>query len=207
MSAPASLVYPKLVVFDLDECVYHPEMYSLHVVPTKNDCVRGDLGGGYEGVIGVKSGSETIRLFPGALKVMQRILAGDYPGMRIAAASSADTPLAVRIGRAALELLEVAPGVTVRSVFALGFPQDYDGNMQIGRSPPLSSKKEQTHFPILRRETGVEYADMLFFDDCNWGDNVGNVNRALGVVGQRTPHGLTESDWSDGLHLYAQTRT
>eukprot|EP00605_Chrysophyceae_sp_TOSAG23-4_P002152 GSChrysophyteH1.ASY1.ANO1.2380.1 assembled CDS len=177
MSAPASLVYPKLVVFDLDECVYHPEMYSLHVVPTKNDCV------------------------------MQRILAGDYPGMRIAAASSADTPLAVRIGRAALELLEVAPGVTVRSVFALGFPQDYDGNMQIGRSPPLSSKKEQTHFPILRRETGVEYADMLFFDDCNWGDNVGNVNRALGVVGQRTPHGLTESDWSDGLHLYAQTRT
>jgi hypothetical protein len=34
--------------------------------------------------------------------------------MRVACASSADTPLAVRIGKSALALLEVVPGVTVR---------------------------------------------------------------------------------------------
>ena len=34
-----------------------------------------------------------------------------YPGMRIAAASSADTPHAVAIGRSALDLLEVRENV------------------------------------------------------------------------------------------------
>lgn len=39
------------------------------------------------------------------------LLSGEYGStMRIAAASSADTPQAVRIGRAAMDLLEVQPG-------------------------------------------------------------------------------------------------
>jgi magnesium-dependent phosphatase 1 len=65
-----------------------------------------------------------------------------------AAASSADTPLAVSIGRKAMTMLEVAPGVTVRQVFALGWPEGFEGNMQIGRTSPLSSDKAHTHFPI-----------------------------------------------------------
>ena len=36
--------------------------------------------------------------------------------MRLAAASSADTPFAVQIGRAAMRILEVVPGVTVEEV-------------------------------------------------------------------------------------------
>jgi hypothetical protein len=36
--------------------------------------------------------------------------------MRLAAASSANTPLAVKIGRAAMQILEVVPGVTVEEV-------------------------------------------------------------------------------------------
>ena len=42
--------------------------------------------------------------------------AGKYPGMRLAAASSANSPLAVKIGRAAMQILEVVPGVTVEEV-------------------------------------------------------------------------------------------
>jgi magnesium-dependent phosphatase 1 len=189
----SSTASPLLAVFDLDHCLYFPEMYLLSKVPQITDAVRGKLGKlDQEGVIGVKSANETISLFPGALSVLQDIYAGKHPGLRIAAASSADTPLACAIGRAALGILEVVPGVTVRDVFALGWPEGFDGNMQIGRSPPLSDHKEQTHFPILQRNCGIGYRDMLFFDDCNWGDNVGACERALGVIGVRTPHGLQE---------------
>jgi magnesium-dependent phosphatase 1 len=59
----------------------------------------------------------------GSLHALQRYYAGDFPGMRLATASSADTPLAVRIGRSALGLLEVIPGVTVREVLAIGWAE------------------------------------------------------------------------------------
>ena len=82
-------------------------MYTLSDIPGPADAIRGDLNGKGEGVVGVRSGRDVIELFPGALQAMQRILAGEYgPEMRIAAASSADTPKAVRIGRAAMAILE-----------------------------------------------------------------------------------------------------
>ena len=113
------MALPKLVVFDLDECVWSPEMYTLSVVPSASDVVRGDLGRGKgEGVVGVKSGGDVIRIFPGALAAIQRVLDGEYGSeMRLAAASSADTPRAVSIGRAAMALLEVRPGVTLLDAF------------------------------------------------------------------------------------------
>ena len=88
-------VFPKLAVFDLDMCLWVPEMYTLDTIPSKDDAVLGNLSEGQIGVVAVKSGWETIRLFPAALKVLQDFYVGEYPGMRIAAASSADTPLAV----------------------------------------------------------------------------------------------------------------
>ena len=64
-----------------------------------------------KGVIGVKSGGQVIKIFPGALRVLQAIHAGKYPGpMRLATASSADTPRAVQIGKAAMAILEIVPG-------------------------------------------------------------------------------------------------
>jgi magnesium-dependent phosphatase 1 len=199
---------PKLIVFDLDECLWSPEMYQLDEIPNADkSCIRGMLGrSGKEGVVGVKSGRATVQLHPGAMLALQEFYNGKYPGMRIAAASSADTPHAVKIGRASLGLLEVVPGVTVRQVFNQGWDEGFEGNMQIGRTPPLSSRKEVTHFPILKEHTGIAYEDMLFFDDCNWGDHVGNVKRTCGVVGHRTPHGLQEDDWIAGLKLYAESK-
>lgn len=200
---------PSLVVFDLDECVWHPEMYTLDEVPTDDAAHRvvGPLAGG-TGVVGVRSGSATIALYPGALKALQELHAGKYPDMRAATASSADTPHAVAIGRAALSILEVVPGVTVRQVLARGFAPGFGGNLQIGRTPPLSSNKAETHFPILKRETGVPYNGMLFFDDCNWGDHCTKVARGCkGVVAQKTPHGMTEAEWAKGLKKFAEAHS
>ena len=180
-------------------------MYTLSDIPQSGDAVRGKLGElGVEGVISVKSGYDQIRIFPAALKILQDYYTEQFPPtMRIAAASSADTPLAVEIGRAAMGILEVLPGVTLREVFAKGWPQGFGGNLQIGRTPPLSANKAETHFPILKKETNIDYDKMIFFDDCNWGDHCSKVS-VLGVTTQRTPRGLQQREWLQCLTLYNQ---
>ena len=155
-------------------------------------------------MIAVKSGKENIRLFPGAVVALQDIYSGRYPGVRIAAASSADTPLAVSIAKRAIEMLEILPNVTMRDVFSVGWEDGFDGNLQIGRTPPLSSDKSRTHFPILRERTGIEYSKMVFFDDCNWSDHCSAVaSLCPGVVTQRTPNGLQEDEFLCALSAYA----
>jgi magnesium-dependent phosphatase 1 len=179
-------------------------MYELSEIPSR--AIRGDLGEHGEGVIGVLSGHERIELFPDAREVLQALYLGNYgDDIRIAAASSANTPLAVKIGRTVMSILEILPGVTMREVFAKGWPENFEGNLQIGRSPPLSPNKATTHFPILRQETGIEYDKMIFFDDCNWGDHCTAVQRQCpGVVAQCTPHGLTIAHWNTAMKEFDQ---
>jgi magnesium-dependent phosphatase 1 len=156
------------------------------------------------------SGGHRISLHPGALLAMQQHWDGAYGGMKVAFASSADTPFAEKVGRASLKLLEVVPGTTVWDV-ATG--RDWEGRdvHQIGRQPPLSSNKARSHFPFLKRETGIRYDRMLFFDDCNWGDHCGMVasqckeaDTNLGPAVVRTPNGLRVADWEKGLEVYAK---
>ena len=104
--------------------------------------------------------------------------------------------------------MEVVPGVSVWDVLM----RDWDGVdvNQIGRQPPLSPNKAKTHFPRLREATGVPYNEMLFFDDCNWGDHCGQVaagcqeDNGVGPVTVRTPRGLQEADFSEGLRAFRE---
>ena len=192
--------WPKLLVFDLDMCLWSPEMYTLDEIPKPSDCISGTLGSrdGHElrGVVGCKSGGSVIKLFDDARLILQDYYLGLFPPeTRIAAASSANTPHAVAIGRAAMSLLEIMPGVSMRSVFQRGWPEEFTGHMQIGRTPPLSSDKAASHFPLIQSATQISYREMVFFDDCNWGDHVGSVERMHNVVGQRTPKGLTRREF------------
>lgn len=165
--AAADPSVPTLTVFDLDACLWDKEMFEMPAVPEDPaDAVKGDLNGRGEGTVGVRSGPHRISLHRGALQALQEHADGKHPGMRIACASSADTPFAEQIGRKTLTMLEVLPGVTVWDLLM----RDWDGRdvNQIGRQPPLSSNKAETHFPRLREATGVPFDEMLFFDDCNW---------------------------------------
>lgn len=199
--------YPELTVYDMDACLWDQEMYEMTDMPSKT--VLGDLNGRGEGVIGVMSGRNKISLHKGSLLSLQEHYDNAYPGMKIAMASSADTPFAEKVGRASLKILEVIPGVTVWDILMRDW-DEIDVN-QIGRQPPLSSNKSATHFPFLREKTGIRYDRMLFFDDCNWGDHCGMVelnckedDNGKGPVTVRTPRGLGEKEWRMGLEKYAQ---
>ena len=165
--AAADASVPTLCVFDLDACLWDKEMFEMPAVPEDpEDAVKGNLNGRGEGTVGVRSGPHRISLHCGALQALQEHADGKHPGMRIACASSADTPFAEQVGRKTLTMLEVLPGVTVWDLLM----RDWDGRdvNQIGRQAPLSSNKAETHFPRLREATGVPFDQMLFFDDCNW---------------------------------------
>ena len=60
---------PSLCVLDLDMCAWSPEMYMLGDMPDRP--IIGDLNGRGEGVVGVHSGVDVIKLFPGALAALQ----------------------------------------------------------------------------------------------------------------------------------------
>jgi magnesium-dependent phosphatase 1 len=204
MVTPADLsILPKLVVFDLDDCLWHPEMYTLTEIPT--EAAVGDLGAYGRGNIGAISGGEIIQLYPDALTILQQIYLGSYGDIRIAIASSADTPLAVQIGRTAMNIIEILPGISFRMVLQRGWPIDFQDHLQIGRTPPLSPEKGKTHFPRIQYATQIQYEEMIFFDDCTWSDNCGNVEEHChGVVTQRTPTGLQLSEWNNCLQKYAK---
>ena len=65
-------------------------MYTLHTKPSAP--VLGPLGEAGEGVVGVKSGGQTVRIFPEALQVLQRIAAGEFEGVTFGLASSSEEP-------------------------------------------------------------------------------------------------------------------
>ena len=68
-------VLPKLIVFDLDMCLWSPEMYELNEIPisAEKNGIKGKLNdeGTMEGITAVKSGTDLIKLFPASLKILQ----------------------------------------------------------------------------------------------------------------------------------------
>ena len=182
-------VLPKMIVFDLDSCLWDPEVYILNGMPSK--AIKGKLPCGNEGIIGAADNQYTVKLHPGAFVALNELRGGD---IKIAAASSSLEP---RYSMECLRLLEVAPGVNALSCF------DY---MQIGRTGKLTSRKT-THFKYLKEESGIDFKDMLFFDDCNWDNHVKDLRKTIGVIGFETPSGLQISDYRNGLALFNKERS
>eukprot|EP00566_Odontella_aurita_P016871 CAMPEP_0113541924 /NCGR_PEP_ID=MMETSP0015_2-20120614/9315_1 /TAXON_ID=2838 /ORGANISM="Odontella" /LENGTH=247 /DNA_ID=CAMNT_0000441911 /DNA_START=65 /DNA_END=808 /DNA_ORIENTATION=+ /assembly_acc=CAM_ASM_000160 len=207
--------YPELAVLDLDATFWNQEMYAMTSKPVRT--VMGDLNGRGVGVVGAvcasEAGESEIRLYDGSLDVFQRHFVDcEYPDTKLLSASSADTPFAEQVARAALQLLEVVPGLTVWDAVVSRDWQGEDFN-QIGRqaSQGLSSNKARLHFPKIHALTGTQYDKMLLFDNCIWSDNVGMVQLAcrendtnVGSAVVRTPHGFTLEKWNEGLKIYDQ---
>lgn len=211
--ASDALILPSLIVFDLDDCLWTPEMHELpnlpeipihgNLVPPTSPVagVRGEQQKWQQeelrGVIGLqvpgrgRYRSATVTLYDGARRVLYelatnptyKISSGE---VRLATASSSLEPT---YSFACLNNIEILPNRTIGDMMSYN---------QIGRHGVLSSDKV-THFQQLHQESCIDYNEMLFFDDCNWGDNCGRVSKALGVVAHRTPNGLTWEDFQNGL--------
>ena len=167
---------PALIVFDLDACLWTPEMFELDSAPSAYDAKKG----------GVAAGSDTVKLFPGAAAVLARLLSDEtYRVCKVAVASSTTEPA---YAKTCLEKLRILPdrGETMSDV--IDYRQIYPGN------------KGRAHFPALHKESGIAYDQMLFYDDCTYGDNCGSVASGCpGTTCVRTPRGLTEALFDAGL--------
>merc|ERR1719221_1051780 len=123
---------PSLIVFDLDACLWTPEMFELNAPPSKYD----------KNVGGVRAGSDVVRLFDGAAAVLARCATerkgGIFTATAFAAASSTTEP---HFAQTCLRQLPVEGGTSVSEM--LTYTQIYPGS------------KGRQHFPALQRESGV----------------------------------------------------
>ena len=151
---------PSMIVFDLDDCLWTPEMHELPGCPEIP--VHGILnphgsngGTPLKGVVGlqVPRYRDTVTLYDGARRVLYELAVNPvYKGVLLATASSSLEP---SYSYACLAGIEILPGRT------LGDMMSYH---QIGRTGRLSPDKT-THFQELHEESGVPFHEMLFFDD------------------------------------------
>ena len=148
---------PTMIVFDLDDCLWSPEMHELYSKPTIP--VHGVLNPHcpkekqVKGVVGLSNQhGDTVQLYGGARRALYELVTDSlYSDVTIAVASSSLEPT---YSHACLEGIEILPGRTLRDVI------QYD---QIGRNGKLTSRKT-SHFRELQKESGIPYDEMLFFD-------------------------------------------
>lgn len=176
---------PSLVVFDLDDTVWWPEMYmtagNFHFEPPGSTRVVDRLG-------------EELTIHPGARVAIEEML--NRPRWRranaqIAFASRTDEPA---WAMEAMRLLRVCTDPRGRDVTL----EDAVDHAEVY---PVRSKTEQFH--RLKEKSGVPFDEMLFFD--NESRNVREV-AALGVCCQYTPDGMTVEHWREGLAKYEEHR-
>jgi magnesium-dependent phosphatase 1 len=156
---------PSLVVFDLDNTLWTPELYQLRNIERSNRC---------------PVAHKDVQLFPAAKDVIQQIKSGNYPGIKFAVASRTKSVDWAHDLLDQFKLREVFDYVEI-------FPAD---------------KKQ--HFSNLKGMSGIDYSEMLFFDD-NRDGKFGNCEpvSSLGVLSVHCPNGLSEySIWMNALKHY-----
>ena len=156
-------------------------MFQLDTAPTAYDEGRG----------GVVAGRDTVRLFPGAAAVLQRLLDDRrYASIQVAVASSTTEPA---WANRCLDVCRIDPARGECIADVVSQRQIYPGS------------KGSQHFPKLRSATGVSFDEMIFWDDCTYGDNCGDVaTKCAGTTCVRTPNGLTLELFEAGLAAFAR---
>ena len=161
---------PSLVVFDLDNTLWTPELYQLRKLQRNNQ---------------FPVAHKDVKLYPAAWDVIQKIR-NDPDG------KFADTKFAIasrtKCGDWAHDLLDQFELKDLFDYIEI-FPGD-----------------KKSHFRNLKDRSGIDYEDMLFFDDARDG-RYGNCEpvSSLGVLSVHCPNGLyDESIWTNALNHYKE---
>ncbi len=198
---------PKLVVFDLDDTVWFPELYMMNGAPWSVD----ELGR-----VTDVSGEE-LRIYPAAREAIAMLSTHEaFAETRVAVAS--------RTNRAQWALAAMAlhaPRSRYRTPSSNENASSNDTTTRqrsstapsrstlappktlrelVGDLAEIYTGSKKAHFQKLREKTGTPYSDMLFFD--NERVNVTEVGQ-LGVVAVYCPGGMSQGAWEEGLKTFA----
>ncbi|KAE8890764.1 hypothetical protein PF005_g7390 [Phytophthora fragariae] len=195
---------PRLVVFDLDFTLWYPEMYELWGAPFKKNPTTGAV---------TDCKGEQVHFFD-AVHTVLSILETD-PQFRdtteVAVASRTTEP---KWAKTCMRLMDVDVGS--------GGPTASTGDGEEEEEAEEEKEKEEdekvktslqsivdyeaiyprnkrVHFEQLKKDSGIPYEDMLFFD--NEYGNVADIQR-LGVTCAYCPQGLTEGSWIQGMEAF-----
>mmetsp|Transcript_16363 Transcript_16363/g.40322 ORF Transcript_16363/g.40322 Transcript_16363/m.40322 type:complete len:215 (+) Transcript_16363:1581-2225(+) len=172
---------PKLLVFDLDGTLWYPEMYQL-------------WGGGApftrraDGDVTDCNG-QRVRMMGNSRALLKQVLESeDWKGTGIAVSSRTDEP---GWAQECMRKIVIVPGQDAVTL------KDCIGHEEI------SKVSKDKHMRSLKQRTGVDFEDMLFFDN-----EIGNCRRVepLGVHCVYVPDGMTAASWSSALHDFADRR-
>ncbi|KAG6616579.1 magnesium-dependent phosphatase-1 [Phytophthora cinnamomi] len=196
---------PRLVVFDLDFTLWYPEMYELWGAPFKKNPSTGVV---------TDCKGEQVHFF-GAVHTVLSILETD-PQFRdtteVAVASRTTEP---KWAKTCMRLMDVDIGS--RSAAATGDGEENEDEEEeeedeeedeavvktalqtIVDYEAIYPRNKRVHFEQLKKDSGIPYEDMLFFD--NEYGNVTDIQR-LGVTCAYCPQGLTEGSWIQGMEAF-----
>lgn len=181
---------PKLIVFDLDDTIWFPELYMMAGAPWS--CDR-------RGVV-TDCANEELRVYPAAREAIAMIATH---------AAFAETKLAVasRTNRAqwafAVMDLHVCKSRYVSSDERKDSIAHNNKTLRqsVGDLAEIYTGSKRNHFESLRLRTKIPFSDMLFFD--NEKVNVTEVGQ-LGVVSIHCPGGMSQGAWEEGLGTFAE---
>lgn len=167
---------PSLIVFDLDNTLWTPELYQLRKLQRNNQ---------------FPVANKDVKLYPPVLDILRQIQKSGGNNSTLFANTKFAIASRTKSGEWAHDLLDQF-GIKDCFDFIEIFPGD-----------------KKRHFSNLKKQSGIDFKDMLFFDD-NRDGKYGNCEpvSSLGVLSVHCPNGIyEESVWTTALQRYEQWST
>mmetsp|Transcript_30072 Transcript_30072/g.39585 ORF Transcript_30072/g.39585 Transcript_30072/m.39585 type:complete len:250 (-) Transcript_30072:285-1034(-) len=168
---------PKLIVLDLDKTLWTPDLISFcgGFTRTKDRRIVDRL-------------SNEISMYPDVPEILHTIL--DSPAFLNSKLAIASRTTKTAWARDVLDLMELPCGRKLGDVFP--YKRIYPGS-------------KTSHFKKLRKESKVDYSEMLFFDD--WIVNTMEISNTGVTCELCDKEGLTWCNFEKGLTEYAKAKT
>lgn len=164
---------PKLVAFDLDATLWFPE-FNEQALPFSLDPVDGRA---------MNADGVRVELLGNSQAVLEELATDPaWKGTHVAYVSRSEYS---HWGVPCMHNIPVTDDVTVHDV---------------AHHKEVYAGTKEMHFGVLHKRTGIDYKDMLFFDN-----EIENIHTCepLGITCVFTPDGMTEAHWQEGLKRFA----
>ena len=168
---------PKLIAFDLDGTVWKPDMYEL-------------WGGGApftktsDPNVLLDTASSNVTLCGNIRNILTQIASSNFVDTKVCYVSCTDEP---SWAEECLTKFCTDDGTTLADIVDKDINQIYKSN-------------KKTHFQKIHALTGIEFKDMMFFD--NEKHNCTSVSQ-LGVICIHCQNGMDKNVWSQALETFA----